>query len=171
MIMKNMKRSQGFDGLVSVTLTVTNKADCNKLQTFDSDTLLDVTIKKHREKRTQTQNNYLWRLADEIAKVISSTKLEVYKLAIQQVGVFEEIPIKVAAVPKFLAAWKHNGDGWMCEERRESKIEGYKLIRCYYGSSVYSTQEMARLIDYIVTEAKGLDIDTMSTDEVERLTR
>ena len=171
MIAKNLALTRDYDGNVVVSVTLANKSQAEALQGLVGVELLDVTIKKHRKKRTLTQNAYLWAISDEIAKVINSTAKEVYRMGVKHVGVFEDLPIKEECVSRFLISWEHNGDGWIAEEKRESKLDGYKVIRCYYGSSVYNTKEMARLVDYIVEEAKELGIETMSVEEVERLVR
>ena len=44
-----------------------------------------------------------------------------------------------------------------------------KRIRVYYGSSTYDTKEMSVLIDYIVDQAKELDIPTETPDEIARM--
>lgn len=42
-------------------------------------------------------------------------------------------------------------------------------VVAYYGSSTYDTDEMARLIDEIVNEAKELGIETMPPEELDCL--
>ena len=42
----------------------------------------------------------------------------------------------------------------------------YKVIR---GQSAYDTKEMSTFIDGIVSEAKELDIETLTPDEIERM--
>ena len=47
-----------------------------------------------------------------------------------------------------------------------AEADGDRLtLRCYKGSSTYDTKQMARLIDYLIDEAKGLGINTMSERE------
>lgn len=50
-----------------------------------------------------------------------------------------------------------------------ANIPGYHNIRCFYGSSVYDTKQMARLIDLIVQECQQLDIETATPQEMERM--
>ena len=98
MIVKNLKLSQDFNGSVEVSIKLTNKLDVRALQELTDIELLDVTIKKHRKKRTLTQNGMLWKICDLIAIELSSEKEQIYRLAIKHVGVFELIPIKNEAV-------------------------------------------------------------------------
>ena len=121
----------------------------------------DATIEKHREPRSLNANNYCWKLLDLIADKINSTKEEVYKKAVREVGVFEMLPIKNIALTEFKRRWASKGLGWFCEELRDSKLEGYTTIMAYFGSSTYNSKEMSRLLDYVVEEAKELGIQTL----------
>ena len=111
----------------------------------------------------------MWVLCDKIAQKINSTKEEVYRDAIRNVGVFEIVPIRKDAVERFIDNWKHNGVGWVCETLGESKLEGYDKIVTYYGSSTYNTKEMSRLVDYIVEEAKEQGIEVLPPNELQSM--
>ena len=106
----------------------------------------------------------------KLAEKLNTTKTELYKHAIKEVGKFEMIPIKSEAVETFINAWQGQGLGNIAERIRTSTMDGYEVIQAYYGSSTFDSKEMARLIDYIVQECKAQDIETMSTEEIRRLT-
>lgn len=127
---------------------------------------LKITIKQNREQRSRNANAYAWVLMDKIAKETKSTKEEVYKECIKQVGVFEILPIRDVAVKTFIERWESKGLGWVCEIMGDSKIPDYTNVIAYYGSSTYNTEEMARLIDNIVESAKELGIETMTPDQI-----
>lgn len=93
---------------------------------------LDVEIKKHRKKRSLDANAYMWTIAEKIAQEIGITKIEVYRNAIKEVGQCEVLPIKDEAVETFINAWKHNGQGWLCEVIGKSKLKGYTNVTAYY---------------------------------------
>lgn len=131
--------------------------------------LLDITIEKHKEKRSLDANAYCWVLCQKIADKVGITKEEVYKKQIKDVGKFEIIPIKDDAVETFIKAWTTKGIGWVCEVLNKSKLANYTNIIAYYGSSLYNTKEMSVLIDSIVQEAKSLDIETLTPSELEEL--
>lgn len=130
---------------------------------------LDIEIAKIKEKRSNDANSYMWVLCQDIAEVIRSTKLEVYRKAISEVGQFEVLPIKDEAVRRFIDGWQHKGYGWICETIGESKFRGFTNVIAYYGSSVYDTKSMSILVDYVVEEAKELGIETMPPDELQAL--
>lgn len=129
---------------------------------------VSVDFRVIRERRSLNANSYMWHIAEEIAKVIRTTKEEVYRKAIKEVGVFHDGAFQIEDLDAIKKAWGSNGVGWFTEDF-DSKLEGCRRVRFYHGSSLYDTKEMSRLIDYIVEEAKGLDIEVMTADEIERM--
>ena len=93
---------------------------------------LNIELKKYRAKRSLDSNAYMWTLAEKIAEKLGIPKIEVYKDAINEVGQCEVVPIKDEAVDTFINAWKHNGQGWLCEIIGKSKLKGYTNITVYY---------------------------------------
>ena len=130
---------------------------------------LSVEIKAYRKKRSLDSNAYCWILCQKIAEVIHSTKELVYKKAIKDVGQFELMPIKNEAVERWQKVWESKGMGWFSEVLEDSKLEGYKKIVSYYGSSCYDVREMCVLINEIVAQCKELGIETVSTMELQRM--
>lgn len=130
---------------------------------------LKVQVSVWRQDRSLNANNYCWKLLDEIAQRMHSTKEEVYQDIISKVGVFEILPIRNEAVDNFVEKWKSRGLGWVCNIMRDSKIPNYTNVIAYYGSSVYNTKEMSRLIDEVVQEAQALGIQTKTPHELAEL--
>ena len=130
---------------------------------------LDITIKQYRKKRSLDSNAYCFALCQKIAEAIGSTKENIYKEMIKRIGQFEIVPIKNEAVERWIAAWESKGLGWQSEIMSESKLTGYTNTINYYGSSVYTSLEMAKLIDEIVYEAKELGLETLPPDELRQL--
>jgi len=128
--------------------------------------MLIAEIKQYRQHRSLDANAYMWVLADKIAEVIRSTKEEVYRKAIKDVGKFTIVPISNDEVESWIRDWERDGIGWFCEIMGDSKLPGYTNIISYHGSSSYDTKRMARLIDWIVEEAKELDIETATPDQL-----
>ena len=122
----------------------------------------DYELKRVKQKRSLSANGYAWLLMDRIAAALKITKEEVYRKAINDVGVFTEIKVTDAdAARRFRQIWQANGLGWL------TKTVNDTTIYAYYGSSTYDTAEMARLIDYIVDEAKRLHIETLPPEKLE----
>ena len=127
----------------------------------------DLTVKEHRKKRSLDANAYAWVLIGKLADAMRLTPIEVYTNAIQSIGGnYEVIPIREEAVDKFTEAWKKQGLGWPCVDMGPSKIQGYKNLRAYYGSSTYDTRQMSLLIDALIQDCKALDIETLSEEKL-----
>lgn len=125
-------------------------------------------IKRYREKRSVSANAYFWKLADELSMVLGITKEEVYKRAIYHAGKFQILEaVNEEVAQTFCKRWCMNGLGWYayCDKIKP------KTIYMYYGSSVYNTKEMSRIIDYLVDECKRQNIETRPKDEVDAMLR
>ena len=153
-----------YNNLTEDTIYEYSKGEVDKTE-------YSVSIEKYREPRSLNANAYMWVLCDKIADKINSTKEEVYKKAVREVGVFEMLPIKNTALTEFKRRWASKGLGWFCEELRDSKLEGYTTIMAYFGSSTYNSKEMSRLLDYVVEEAKDLGVDVRSPAQIEEMKR
>lgn len=51
----------------------------------------------------------------------------------------------------------------------KSKLDGYTNVIAWYGSSVYNSKEMSRLVDNIVEECKEHNIETLLPQELESM--
>ena len=131
------------------------------------DRLYDLEVKEHRKKRSLDANAYCWALINKLADVMRIEPVEVYRQAIQDIsGNSEVIPIKEEAVEQFKQAWSHNGIGWLCRDMGKSKLQGYRNLMVYYGSSVYNTKQMSVLIDHLIQDCKALEIETLPPDKL-----
>lgn len=155
-------------GVLVQFLTTDRKDAENARESVSSGKEMEVTIGYKRKKRSLDANAYLWVLCDKIAQKLRSTKEEVYRKLIHDVGVFDYVAVVDKAVYKFMKNWQSKGVGWIAE-MEESTLEGCKKVCVYYGSSTYDTKEMARVIDEAVYYAKSIGIDTMTPDEIEEL--
>jgi hypothetical protein len=120
-----------------------------------------VELKKHVKRRSLDANAYLWKLCDEIARVIRSSKDEVYLTMLERYGVFTHIIVKPNIVSKMKAEWK------TVRELGEVTVNGNTGIQlqCYFGSHTYDTKEFSKLLDGVISEAKELNIDLISEQE------
>lgn len=131
------------------------------------DKLYDLEVKEHRKKRSLDANAYAWVLINKIADALRITPKEIYRQAIQNVGGnYEILPVKAEAAEHFKQVWEAQGLGWPCVDMGKSKIEGYRNLRAYYGSSTYSTTQMAQLIDILLQDCRALDIEVKSDEEI-----
>lgn len=156
------------DGRLKVIFTAP-RAEARNIDTLPADKDLAVTIKRYSKKRSIDANAYFWVLCDKVAKVVGSTKEEIYRQKIKECGVFEVLPIKCEAVDAFIDRFGKNGLGWFAESMDKSKLEGYQRVMVYFGSSTYNTAEMSRIIESIVEDCKDLGIPTLSEKELKSL--
>lgn len=125
-------------------------------------------LKECRKKRSLNANAFMWQIANDIARTIGSTKLEVYRDAISHVGVFDVMQFTSdEAMQRFKTKWMANGDGWLTKTLDAEK----RVLMVYYGSSRYDTKEMSVLIDYLVDEAKSMGIEYLTEAEIDLIKR
>ena len=157
------------DGTQNITITV--QADFR--ESFDelADKDITVEIKRYSRKRSRTANDFCWALCTDIGNALTPPipKEEVYRKAIKDVGEYGPLPIKDEAVETFRKRWSEKGVGWFAEIVDDSKIPGYKLVFAYYGSSTYDTSSMSRLIDYLVQDAKNMELKIPTSKEQEEM--
>ena len=121
-------------------------------------------IREAPKKRSLDSNAYLWILADKLADKLKTTKEQVYRQAIDSVGVFEEIKVNTPeAGQRFKRIWMQNGLGWL------TKTIDDTTILAYYGSSTYDSKQMARLIDFLQEECVNQGIEVRPQWEVDAM--
>ena len=155
------------DGTQNVTVTVA--ADFADQYDKLKDLPVSVEIRKATKKRSKDANAMCWAMCADIGNALRPPlpKEEVYRKAIREVGEYEPLPIKAEAVETFQRRWATKGTGWFAEVIDDSKLPGYKLVFAYYGSSTYTVEEMSRLIDYLVDDAKQMGIPIPASKEQE----
>ena len=154
-------------GKPTLTLEINERNDFESLvdEMRDKDKL-SIEVKQYREKRSLDANAYFFVLADKLAEKLHTSKVEVYKNAIKDIGgVSEIVCVKNQAVERLCEGWSQNGIGWQTETF-PSKIEGCTNVVLYYGSSTYDTKQMSALIDHIVQDCQAVGIETRTPDEI-----
>lgn len=134
---------------------------------MDRDIQVSVTVK--RQKRSLDQNGYFWQLLGELSNKLGIDRIEVYRSYIRDYGVGIVEPIKNEAVERFVEIWEGRGIGWVTDILGESKLKGFTNVLCYYGTSVYKTNEMTRMLDALIRDCKEQGIETLTPGELERM--
>lgn len=147
-------------------LTVATREDVRELFDTLKDADVEIVIKKRGKKRSLDANAYCWQLLDKLALELGSTKEELYKLYIKRVGIFKDFTLTEDEAKTFRVAWGMLGTGWLTEQVDYAPDGERVVIRAYYGSRVYDTQRMARLIDEIVQDCKEIGIETLTGREL-----
>jgi hypothetical protein len=170
MIIQFDKADLTFHGDTYLCLHVKNVTQTRQFVETMQDKVYDADLKIHRERRSLDANAYLWVLCQKIAETVRNiTKEEVYQDAVKHVGQFEFLVFKDEAVETFIHRWSGHGLGWFAEKIDGGNVQGYTQVIAYYGSSVYNSKEMSVLLDYIVKEAKDLDIPTETPDKIAKM--
>ena len=132
-----------------------------------------VEIKRKVKRRSLNANAYAWVLCDKIARELSKngyiSKNDVYKRVLIECGAFTYIPVKNTAIDRFIEIWHGHGLGWHAEDAGPAKTEGYTTVRAYHGSSIYTVDEMRRLIDALIDECNQLNIPIETNDYINSL--
>lgn len=135
-------------------------------------------MKIHREKRSRNANAYYWELVGRIGKYIQQPNAYVHNELLRNYGTLEKIDGEyvVTWLPDSPETedWVDYSEDHHLKATHHSKLIDGKLWTEYLnikGSRYYDTAEMSRLIDGAVSEAKGMDIETLPPDELERMMR
>ena len=154
-------------GAPRVTLTVNEKADFFELYDDLKDReKLSIEIKPYRAKRSLDANAYCWKLIGDLAEKLNTTREEIYRTSIREIGGNSEIIcVKDEAVERLCDGWQRNGIGWQTDTF-PSKLQGCTNVILYYGSSTYNTEQMSRLIDNIVQDCKAVGVQTETPDKI-----
>ena len=121
---------------------------------------LEITVKPFRKKRSLDQNSYAWELIGKIADKIRAGKDEVYFTLLKRYGQGGVIKVQPQKEEAILGMFKYY-------ERHEKLYnDTEKYYRVWAGSSGYNTEEMTIFLDGIISEAKGLGIETLTPDQL-----
>ena len=150
----------------TVSLEINELNDFKLMMDELNDKTLSIEVKPYRAKRSLDSNAYFFVLADKLAAKLGTSKEEVYRNAVRDIGgVSEIVCVKNEAVERLCEGWGRNGIGWTTDTF-PSKIEGCTNVILYYGSSTYTTDQMSRLIDHIVQDCKAVGIETMTPNAI-----
>lgn len=158
-----------FDGKVVISLTVNeNVGEIEKLQ----GKTLDIKLTTHREKRSLDSNSYFHLLCDKIRSVTGYSFSRVKNELITSYGQIEylmgqQVVIKTNIPPEQMI----EQETLHCKPVKVEIQDGKEITfyRVYRGSHTYNTEEMSKLIDGTVQEAKDLGIETMTSSQIERM--
>ena len=90
--------------------------------------------------------------------------------AIRAVGVYTQTQLIAWDIPKVKARWESHGTGWFLEIVDDSILPGHKTVNLYYGSSTYTVDEMRLLIEWLMDNARQMQIPIpLSKREAEEL--
>lgn len=131
---------------------------------------IDITIKKHRGKRSIDANAYFHVLVGKIADEFTISKARAKNILICKYGQ----PLLLD--DENICYYKTNAPIEFVQEQEEPHLgfirilpDGMYMYKVMRGSHTYDTKEMSCLIDGTVADAKEAGIETMTPDEIERM--
>lgn len=130
---------------------------------FDKETIYDIKIEIHRNKRSLDANNYSWALQTEIANVLRLSKEEVH---------FEMLKSYGQRAYFSTLAEINISDYYDYYELKNTFIKNgkeYHSYMVYRGTHTYNSREMSIFLDGVVQEAKQLDIETLEDKKIKEL--
>lgn len=128
----------------------------------------NVNIELKKEKRSLTANGYFWALLGELQEKLRVPKEDLYRQYIYGCGAYDVYCMKDEAVDTFVKSWGDKGLGWVCDSVK-SKLPGCTNVLAYRGTSDYTKEEMAVILDQVVQDCIVQGIPTRREDEIRKL--
>lgn len=143
------------------------------LNNQDANALWDLTPHKDVRRRSLSANNYFYVLMTKIAEKLRISLNEVHNIMLSRYGYPEFIDDKIVyfILPDRIDVNKLEAVHLKATDKTQTLDNG-ELNRVYIvmrGSHTYNTSEMARLIDGVISEAKELDIETITVTEKDKM--
>ena len=130
---------------------------------LDREKEYQVEIKEYKKRRSLNANAYAWVLINKIANVMRLSKEEVYFNMLKHYG--QSQIVSIVSEVNLTGYFKYfEVIGTSTLNNKE-----FNHIKVYKGSSEYDTKEMSIFIDGIVQEAKQLDIETLTPNQLAEL--
>lgn len=134
---------------------------------------LTIEIKQYRKKRSLSANDYYWQLCSKIAKARGISKTEEHNRLLTEYGTENLVD---GALDWSVKAkdfdWTKSKEGHYRPSGYFVPVDGTSLPIFWVirGSHTYNSKEMSDLINGAVYEAKEHGIETMTPDEISRMT-
>lgn len=137
--------------------------------------LLDIRIKKHRNRRSLDANAYFHVLVDRLADRLGISKPRCKNIMIGRYGqpfYIDESETAEAVIKTNIPVSKMmENETVHCMPCGQKIEDGKELVfyKIFRGSSTYDTKEMSDLIDGTVSECRDLGIETLPPEELKRM--
>lgn len=148
------------------------REDMGKAMTFIrklKDKAYVAELKEKTKKRSLDANAFLWSLLNQMSVVLRMPPEEIYQGYLPDVGDnFEWHPCKPENVQRYTEGWCRGHIGRMVDDMgpcRLPDLRGYRLLKCYYGSSDYDVPTFSRLLELVIQDCRQLGIETLSERE------
>lgn len=138
---------------------------------------LAIEIKEEKRKRSLDANAYYWVLVSKIADRLRESKSFIHNRMLRRYGQPQDYDGQIIylVIAETERAQKQVDEDEYIHLKPTAEVKLGKDGRMYRtyillkGSHEYDTREMTVLIDGVVSEAKGLSIETLTPDELARM--
>ena len=139
----------------------------------DKEKKWDIKPHKDLQRRSLSANNYFYALITKIAEKLKISLNEAHNIMLSRYGYPEFLDDKIVyfILPDRVDVNKLEGVHLKATSKTQTLSNG-ELNRVYIvmrGSHTYNTSEMARLIDGVISEAKVMDIPTITVTEKDKM--
>ena len=151
-------------------LTIVTREDCRGLWDDLHDHDVEVTVKRHREKRSLDANGLYWSSLTELARRLEVSNAYMHNSMIRQFGQPEYYGDKVAYIMlpdtdetelKTLEAETYHLKP-TSQTRQGTDGVTYRAYMLMRGSSTYNTEEFSRLLDGLLESCKIAGVRVMT---------
>lgn len=152
--------------VVSLEMT----ADPEIVEQF-KDMPLDITIKKHRKRRSLDANACLWACLAEMASALRTDNWSMYLYELERYGKYTYILVRPDAVEAVKSQWRETkvvGETTAADPSTGREQTMIQMI-CFFGSSTYDSKEFSRLLDGVISDMKDLHLATPMPREVQQM--
>lgn len=150
-----------------IHLLVSDGQEARRYAEANADRPQRIKLTQWREKRSLTANAYAWVLLGKLSEVLRIPAVEIYRQIIPGVGGnTAALSVPIDSLDVLRDGWRNNGLGWIVEVIGISDTPGMIDVLLYYGSSVYDTAQMARLIDLIIEECRDNGVEHLPPDKI-----
>lgn len=143
-----------------------NKVEISQfLYKLDKDTIYDIKIDKHRNKRSLDANAYSWVLQNEIANLLRISKEEVHFDMLKHYGQCDYVSLLADINPGLYF------DYYEEQGTFRNSNNTFKSYLIYKPTHKYDSREMSIFIDGVVQEARNLGIETLDDENIKNLVK
>lgn len=158
------------DGNAELTITVSPESKWAAKQIYQEAAQHEksvVQIEKWRKHRSRDQNAMLWALLEIMARAMGGRKgsvspQECYLTMLEKYGKAEYLLVLPDAVNALKKVFRSVQE----VERRQYNGKEMVMVRCFAGSSTFTTAEMSELLDGVLDELAEMDVDARDAADV-----
>ncbi len=134
-----------------------------EVSNLDKDSLYDVSITIHSDKRTKTMNSYYWVLLTQLANVLRTSKEELHEQIIKRYSQRDYISLLANINPSnYFQYYEHKNT----YKYNNNTFKSYLIFK---RSKDMNKQEFSILLDGLISECKECGIPTMTPNEIAEL--